>query len=234
MTTWKSGDFKVIISTDLIAEVLDKTISISTYVIFLILLVAGIKGGIFRAKGITLEDVDSSPPSQQTLNEQEKNQNTSENTAKSEHISPTHLAAKHNTNEEDKLLEYYTQALNQSKTSFWFSLIFASLGFCIIASSPFLYKDGGGLDVTMKLISGTIVTSVSSLFFIQSKRAQQAMITFFDKLRLDRLAVEAKTICNEIQNPDLKDKSKTILVLHNSGLDTSMLLPECKLLSPKN
>ncbi|BAH75967.1 hypothetical membrane protein [Solidesulfovibrio magneticus RS-1] len=196
---------------------IDKITSVSTYIVFLLLLIAGIKSGVFKTKNTKNFDIESKNDSEANATAQQKLDSTADDTNK------------HRTYEESKLLEYYTQALNQSKTSFWFSLIFASLGFCIIASSPFLYKEGGGLDATVKLLSGTIVSSVSSLFFIQSKRAQQAMVTFFDKLRSDRLALEAKNISNEIQNPDLKDKLKTILVLNNAGLDTSSLLSDCKL-----
>lgn len=40
-----------------------------------------------------------------------------------------------------KVDEYHRQSIAQSRISFWFSLIFASLGFLIIATSVFTYTD---------------------------------------------------------------------------------------------
>ena len=40
----------------------------------------------------------------------------------------------------DKFDEYHQQSIGQARISFWFSLIFASVGFLIIATSIFTYK----------------------------------------------------------------------------------------------
>src|SRR6185437_1382935 len=42
--------------------------------------------------------------------------------------------------ETEQLAQYYSQVLANSKISFWFSLIFASLGFVVIVIASFLYS----------------------------------------------------------------------------------------------
>src|SRR4051794_32139312 len=63
--------------------------------------------------------------------------------------------------------EYHAQGLSQSRISFWFSLVFASLGFAIIALSVGIFLQGspsaagGWLDAagkpTFTLIAGAII-----------------------------------------------------------------------------
>ena len=66
------------------------------------------------------------------------------------------------------LQEYHAQGLSQSRVSFWFSIIFASIGFAIIAMSIGLFaqqqigtSSAGWLDAASKpvftLISGVII-----------------------------------------------------------------------------
>jgi hypothetical protein len=78
-------------------------------------------------------------------------------------------AAKEIPFEIEQLTNYYTQILGQSKVSFWFSLIFASLGFSIIVVAAFLYTDGSGTATTAQFIAGLIMDAISGLFFVQSR-----------------------------------------------------------------
>ena len=90
------------------------------------------------------------------------------------------------------LREYHAQGLSQSRISFWFSLVFASLGFAIIAFSIVLFTQqsgdtwSGAGKPLFALVAGTIIDAVSALFFVQSNKARQLMTEFFDKLRTDR------------------------------------------------
>jgi len=43
--------------------------------------------------------------------------------------------------ETEQLANYYAQVLGQSKISFWFSLVFASIGFLIIVPAAFMHAD---------------------------------------------------------------------------------------------
>lgn len=84
--------------------------------------------------------------------------------------------------------EYHAQGLAQSKISFWFSLIFASIGFFVIIVSIFMVNRESDFveqgQAFVSLVAGTIIEAVSALFFVQSNRARQLMTDFFDRLRL--------------------------------------------------
>jgi hypothetical protein len=119
--------------------------------------------------------------------------------------------------------EYHAQGLSQSRISFWFSLVFASLGFAMIALSIGIFLQGPGysgagwLDTAGKpiftLVAGTIIDAVSALFFVQSNKARQLMTEFFDKLRVDRKLDEALQLMKEIQDPSISSRVKGIVAL---------------------
>jgi hypothetical protein len=124
----------------------------------------------------------------------------------------------------EQLANYYSLTLGQARVSFWFSLVFAAIGFLVIVGAAILYKDGDYASATIKITSGLIIDAVSALFFVQSRRAQDSMSAFFEKLRSDRQYVEARKICEEITDEVVKNHLKTILVLHYSGLESSPMI----------
>src|SRR5208283_5064696 len=73
------------------------------------------------------------------------------------------------------LREYHAQGIAQSKISFWFSLVFAALGFGVIVSGLLTlqadkeFSKQAGSFITM--VAGTIIDAVSALFFVQSNKA---------------------------------------------------------------
>jgi hypothetical protein len=134
----------------------------------------------------------------------------------------------------EQLANYYSVTLGQAKISFWFSLVFASIGFIVIIGAAFLYHDGDPMGASIKIISGLIIDAVAALFFVQSRRAQEAMGTFFEKLRTDRQFIEARKICEEIKEEEKKDNLKAILVLHYSGLQSTGMLDVLAGVRPKN
>ena len=96
--------------------------------------------------------------------------------------------------ETEQLARYYGQVLGQSRTAFWFSLVFASLGFAVIIGAVFLYT-GATIGATVaQFAAGTIMDAVAGLFFIQSRNAQNSMADFFDKLRRDRNHLESRKL----------------------------------------
>lgn len=121
--------------------------------------------------------------------------------------------------ETEQLALYYSQVLSQSKISFWFSLIFASLGFAVILVAAFLYSSTANVGSTVaQFVAGLVMDAVAGLFFVQSKRAQEAMSGFFDKLREDRLQLESRRLCDSIDNPIAKDALKVDLALFYAGV----------------
>lgn len=116
--------------------------------------------------------------------------------------------------ETEQLANYYAQVLGQSKISFWFSLVFASIGFLIIVLAAFLQADAEAGSTIARFIAGGIVDAVAALFFVQAKRAQESMADFFDKLRRDRNHLEARKLCESLESTDARDALRVRLALH--------------------
>jgi len=128
--------------------------------------------------------------------------------------------------ETDQLANYYTQVLAQSKTSFWFSLVFASIGFLIIVLAAFMHTDAEASSTIARFVAGGVVDSVAALFFVQSKRAQESMAEFFDKLRCDRNHVEARKLCESLEMKEAKDALRVRLALHYAEVETPDAIAE--------
>ena len=121
--------------------------------------------------------------------------------------------------ETEQLANYYAQVLAQSKVSFWFSLVFASIGFLIIVLAAFMHADTQGGSTIARFIAGGVVDAVAALFFLQSKRAQESMADFFDKLRRDRNHVEARKLCESLETASAKDALRLRLSLHYAEVE---------------
>lgn len=121
--------------------------------------------------------------------------------------------------ETEQLANYYAQVLAQSKTSFWFSLVFASIGFLIIVLAAFMHADAESGSTIARFIAGGVVDAVAALFFVQSKRAQESMADFFDKLRRDRNHVEARNLCENLETKEAKDALRLRLALHYAEVE---------------
>jgi hypothetical protein len=132
-----------------------------------------------------------------------------------------------NAPEEDRryglLREYHAQSLVQSRVSFWFSIIFAGLGFLVIVAALLLLHPSGGIDQQWSagfgVAAGTIVESVAGLFFVQSSRKQKLMAEFFDKLRIDRKLEEALFLIDKMDNAEVKSRTQALLIIHFAGLE---------------
>ena len=111
------------------------------------------------------------------------------------------------------LKSYHAQSLAQSKQSFWFSLVFASLGFGVIVLAILGHSEGH-FDKSIKLISGTVIDAVAGLFFVQSNKARELMSDFFDKLRTDRKLDESLRLVTEVPDPVLKGRLQVVLALN--------------------
>jgi hypothetical protein len=116
------------------------------------------------------------------------------------------------------LREYHAQGLGQAKVSFWFSMVFATLGFGLIfyavVADSFGFYEG---TTNLPLVAGAIVDAVAGLFFVQANRAQSQMREFFDRLRLDRRLKEALRIAGSIPDTVLESRLKVLLALELSG-----------------
>ena len=111
------------------------------------------------------------------------------------------------------LSSYHAQSLAQSKQSFWFSLVFASLGFGVIVLA-ILSNSSNNIDKTIKLISGTVIDAVAGLFFVQSNKARELMADFFEKLRTDRKLDESLKLVAEVPDTTLRSRLQVVLSLN--------------------
>lgn len=116
--------------------------------------------------------------------------------------------------ETEQLASYYAQVLAQSKVSFWFSLVFASVGFLIIVLAAFIHSTAETGSTIARFVAGGVVDAVAALFFVQSKRAQESMSDFFDKLRRDRNHAEARKLCESLDSSVARDALRVRLALH--------------------
>lgn len=123
--------------------------------------------------------------------------------------------------ETEQLAKYYGEVLAQSKVSFWFSLIFAVVGFLVIIIAAFMYSNRADSTAYIQMIAGAIIDAVAGLFFVQSRRAQKSMADFFDKLRLDRQHTDSKKMCESIENTIARDALKIELSLYYAGVPDS-------------
>jgi len=123
--------------------------------------------------------------------------------------------------ETEQLALYYGQILAQSKVSFWFSLVFASLGFVVLVAAVFMYSSDSVGTTVAQFVAGTIMDAVAALFFVQSRSAQTAMGEFFDKLRKDRNHLESRKLCESIEDSKTKDALKVQLALHYAEVENS-------------
>jgi hypothetical protein len=106
------------------------------------------------------------------------------------------------------LSEYHAQGLAQSRTSFRFSIFFASLGFAVILATV-VFAIGSHeptAGTTVSLISGAIVEAIAGLFFVQSNRARELMVAFFDRLRTDRKLRNALALAESIDDVELRGR----------------------------
>lgn len=118
--------------------------------------------------------------------------------------------------------QYHAQGLAQAKISFWFSLIFASIGFTVIIVSLLTMDNSAALTdqgrTLIGLVSGTIIDAVSTLFFIQSNKARHLMTEYFDKLRIDRKFDESLQLSDKIPDTSVQSRLKVLMALNFAGV----------------
>jgi hypothetical protein len=113
------------------------------------------------------------------------------------------------------LAQYHAAGLSQSKISFWFSLVFAAIGFVVIIMP--IVRNAEDIQV-VNLVSGAVIEAVAGLFFVQSNRARQLMVDFFDKLRADRKLENALEMANKTDDVVLRGRLKALIALEFAGV----------------
>ena len=123
------------------------------------------------------------------------------------------------------LRQYHNQGLSQSRVSFWFSLIFAAVGFLVIITAFLSAERGEAINqqgrAFLTLLAGTIMESVASLFFVQSNHARRLMVDFFDRLRTDRKLLESLKLVTSVPDEKLRSNLQVMLALSLAEAKTS-------------
>ena len=113
---------------------------------------------------------------------------------------------------------YHIQGLSQSKYGFWLSVVGAIVGFIIIVISLFLLIYGKA-ESMIALAAGTIMESVSILFFSISNKASERVSNSFDKLRVDSNIVHSIDLAKTIDDCSIRDEVKAKLALYLIGIN---------------
>lgn len=118
--------------------------------------------------------------------------------------------------------QYHRQGLAQSNLAFQLSLVFAGLGFLIIAASAVVVLASGDVPSgIVAVVSGAIVEAVSGLFFVQANQTRRLMVQFFDRLRTDRSLEEALKLSNAVPDPTIRSRLGTLLAVRLASADAT-------------
>lgn len=125
--------------------------------------------------------------------------------------------------------EYHSRSLAQSVQSFWFGLITAATGFVVIISGIVVgIVHQGVVTPIIQVASGTVIEAVSGLFFVQSNKARELLVAFFDKLREDRKLDEAIRFAREMEHGVMRQRLQTALAASFSGsVDQALIAQLC-------
>lgn len=113
---------------------------------------------------------------------------------------------------------YHEQRLGQSKWAFRLSLWGCILGFIVIIKYIHTGVSVGQMEWA-GIISGTVIESVSALFFYLSNKANEKITEFFVELTKDANVKEALSLAQKIKDDAIRDELMVKLSLHLSGID---------------
>ena len=124
---------------------------------------------------------------------------------------------------ETLIANHHEEAINEAKTQFWFSLIFACIGFIFIATTFVFSKDTEWYNKLVMTIPGAIIEAVSALFFSQSKETRERSSDFLNRLREDRKFEKGLEIANTVEDKKLKAKMLASIALNLCGIGDAVL-----------
>lgn len=121
----------------------------------------------------------------------------------------------------DSIKKVYNNAILQYRNSFYFSLIFATVGFGVIFYT-LIFKNNGNTSWPAVVVSA-VIESVPALFFYLSDKARKQMIDVFVDLRHDNEVARAYELLRTLKNPDKLEALKEEIVRHTllSGIQES-------------
>jgi len=112
---------------------------------------------------------------------------------------------------------YHTQALDQARVQFWFSVVAASIGFVLIVFMTSTAKDATELQLVLKSVPGIAIDAVAALFFKQASETRERATALYDRLRSDSEKQRALDLVNSIEVPTIRAAVQAQLALHMAG-----------------
>ena len=107
----------------------------------------------------------------------------------------------------EHLSKSYSEALSQWKTSFWFSHVFAAIGFLVLVVAFVFYSDEGQIKSIMQIVSGIVINAVSVLFVRQSSSARNDMKSIIEKLSRDKQRTDSIAIAEKMDNEEERNRT---------------------------
>lgn len=126
------------------------------------------------------------------------------------------------------VIKYYNQGHRQASVSFTLSMIFAILGFVVVAAAVVVYMRNpeqlGAAVVTG--VVGAINEVISFLFFQRADKGRELMMRLVDRLRDDRekerqFAAAIGTIAH-VEHPGVRDALRAAVTLRFSGASANL------------
>ncbi len=112
---------------------------------------------------------------------------------------------------------YHEQALNQSSTQFWFSVIIATMGFAWILYFGLSFQSQDPVTA-LHITPGVILDAVAFLFFKQASETRQRATDLFDRLRKDKLSGDSIVLVASIEDARVRSAVKAQMALYMAGL----------------
>ena len=122
---------------------------------------------------------------------------------------------------ETLMKNYHEQALAQARVQFWFGLIAATLGFLLILVSSVF---GGNWTFIQKVVPGSIIASVATLFLRQSAETRKRATDFYDRLQSYSKQRESLNLVTTMSDARLRSITQTLLALHMAGASTTEVI----------
>jgi len=123
----------------------------------------------------------------------------------------------------ESIKRVYNNAILQYRNSFYFSLIFATVGFGVIFYT-LVFRNNGNTSWPAVVVSA-VIEAVPALFFYLSDKARKQMIDVFVDLRHDNEVARAYELLRTLKNTERLEALKEEIIRHTLLADVPGKLP---------
>lgn len=122
---------------------------------------------------------------------------------------------------------YHDQRLSQSKWAFRLSLWGSVVGIVVIVFGIWKSVSLGKMEL-VPIISGSVLETISGLFYYISNMANEKITEFFQELTKDSNVKEAIGLSEKVTDDNIRDELLVKLSLHLSGIDDEKICKNTK------